>query len=392
MHCLLFTDTFPHLSETFVIAHARGLDADVVSLYGDPDRRHELGFNDPERYRVLAPEGVSAMRRQRLQRRLRQRWCGDGVLPWPHAIERGFRRVLEARQPDVVLAEFGYNAMYCGPAVKRRGVPLVTHFHGADTTKYLKRPKYRRALPGVFADSAAVIVVSSDMARRIRELGCPPDKIHNIPCGADLSRFAPVERNRSQTAECRFVAVGRFVGFKGPLHTVEAFARCRERTPCHLTMIGDGPLLDAARRRAESLGVSADTTFAGAQSHTQVRDALNASDVFVHHAITSDSGQVEGWGVAIAEASASGMPSVTTNHGGIPDQVRDGHTGFLVPEGDIDAMAARMLELAVDADKRAMLGRAARALVETVGDQRLQTQKLAHVLERQAAPRAVTDD
>ncbi len=73
---------------------------------------------------------------------------------------------------------------------------------------------------------------------------------------------------------------------------------------------------------------------------------------------------MEGQGLVLQEAQATGMPVVTTLHNGIPDGVLDGQTGYLVPERDVDALASRLEHLIEHPEQRALMGRAGRSFVE----------------------------
>ena len=86
---------------------------------------------------------------------------------------------------------------------------------------------------------------------------------------------------------------------------------------------------------------------------------------FVQHSVEAASGDCEGTPVAIIEAGATGLPVVATRHGGIPDVVIEGETGFLVDEHDVDGMAHCMLRLAEDPALAGRLGEAARARIES---------------------------
>jgi glycosyltransferase involved in cell wall biosynthesis len=106
--------------------------------------------------------------------------------------------------------------------------------------------------------------------------------------------------------------------------------------------------------------------------------------VFLHPSVTTPLGQVEGWGVALAEAAASGLPVVATRSGGIPDQVVDGVTGLLVDEHDVEGLARAMEELAEDPELRQRMGVAGRANIHEVGNVQTQLAKLGDVLEQAA--------
>jgi phosphatidylinositol alpha-1,6-mannosyltransferase len=73
---------------------------------------------------------------------------------------------------------------------------------------------------------------------------------------------------------------------------------------------------------------------------------------------------VEGFGIVYLEASASGLPVIVGDSGGAPDAVRDGETGFVVDGRDVEAVAARIVELLEDDDRRRLMGEAGRAWVE----------------------------
>jgi len=85
---------------------------------------------------------------------------------------------------------------------------------------------------------------------------------------------------------------------------------------------------------------------------------------FVQHSVVASSGDSEGTPVGILEAGASGLPVVSTRHGGIPDVVIEGETGFLVAENDVDGMAQRMVQMATSPDLAGMLGHRARKHIQ----------------------------
>jgi colanic acid/amylovoran biosynthesis glycosyltransferase len=106
----------------------------------------------------------------------------------------------------------------------------------------------------------------------------------------------------------------------------------------------------------------------------------NALPFYVQHSQTTANGWVEGWGVSMAEASGAGLPVIATRHGGIVDHQIDGVTGYLVEEGDWQAMARRMKELAESPKLRAELGANGRAHIHKVGNLDIQLRKLVNTL------------
>jgi glycosyltransferase involved in cell wall biosynthesis len=129
-------------------------------------------------------------------------------------------------------------------------------------------------------------------------------------------------------------------------------------------MLGDGPQRGECVALAKSLDMDRHATFPGSVDHREVSSRMRQARCFVQHSMRASDGDSEGTPVAVLEASSCGLPVVSTKHGGIVDAVIDGQGGFLVEEGDVDAMADRMLRLARDPELAATMGAAGRAHVK----------------------------
>jgi glycosyltransferase involved in cell wall biosynthesis len=136
--------------------------------------------------------------------------------------------------------------------------------------------------------------------------------------------------------------VGRLVERKGVAVLLEALARLRSARPVRLWVVGDGPLREPLRRRAEELGIADRVEFPGFVSEEELSRRFRDCDVFVLPAIRDAKGDVEGLGVVLIEALLHARPVVASDSGGIRDIVRDGETGLLVPPGDAAALAAAL--------------------------------------------------
>jgi glycosyltransferase involved in cell wall biosynthesis len=101
-------------------------------------------------------------------------------------------------------------------------------------------------------------------------------------------------------------------------------------------------------------------TFAGPRPHEIVQQEMRHARCFVQHSIVAQSGDAEGMPLAIIEASATGLPVVSTRHAGIPDVVADQETGFLVDEGDVAGMSHYMVRMIRAPELAAQMGKAAR--------------------------------
>jgi glycosyltransferase involved in cell wall biosynthesis len=159
---------------------------------------------------------------------------------------------------------------------------------------------------------------------------------------------------------------------------LEAFDLVRQEYPdVELLIIGDGEQRSAVERHISQNGMQDSVKLLGAVPNNQVQRALAESSVFVQASLTTPDGAVEGWGVSLAEALATGLPAVVSKSGGMMDLVEDGVNGYLFPEGDSRAMSEKMKILAAAPDLRRRLGAAGRRHVQKMGD----TEKLVVQLE-----------
>ena len=349
--CLVHLDR-EEPSETFIRAHAARLPGRVAVVHGTADR--PLFLDDVS---LVGPSWPS--RGWRLSRRVVLRAVGADMFAARYTPE--YRTALRRSRADIALAEFGPVGVQTMNACRAERVPLVVHFHGYDVSSNAIVTHQRRSYRRLFAEAAALVVPSDALRLRLLSLGAPPAKTHTSANGVDCAQFV---LGHPEQAGPVFVAVGRLVDKKAPRLTIEAFAHVLASHPdARLRFIGDGPLRAQCEVLAQSRCGSA-VEFLGAQPHHVVVRELHAARAFVQHSVVAPDGDMEGMPVSVIEAGASGLPVVSTRHSGISDVVVDGVTGFLVDEGDVDAMAAKMSELAAQPALAGALGRAARRRVE----------------------------
>ena len=284
----------------------------------------------------------------------------DRLLTPPHA--RAVVEFVRHHEVGVALGEFLDATLPYFRLLEDARIPLVAHSHGSDISVRLRRSWWRRAY-GLYSRSERVIAVSEVAKRRLaEETAIPRERIAVIPCGSPVPTggVSPARHGH----EIRCLAIGRLVAKKDPLGTVAAFLAASEqvREPMRLTMIGDGPLRHRLEETVRVSGASERIRVLGSRPHNEVEALLADSDVFLQHSRRDPAtGDEEGLPVAVLEAMSYGLAIVTTRHGGIPEAIEDGRTGFLVAEGDYDDMAARIVELARHPDLRRDLGERARA-------------------------------
>ena len=353
-------------SQTFVRAHKEFLPAKIKSLYAK-DYENFSDDNGP----LVGPELAGRVGRALLRRSLK--------LDREFFQQRALARFLERNRVDAVLAEFGPTATLVMDACEKMSVPLIAHFHGFDAYRQRTLETFGRRYGQLFDISAAIVAVSRDMQAQLIKLGAPADKIHYNSCGVEPSVFRGADPLHSPPT---FVAVGRFVNKKAPHLTLLAFKATLESCPqARLVMIGDGPLWEACRQMTMSLGLSDVVELQGVRAQAEVATAMQQARAFVQHSIRPHDGDSEGTPVAVLEASASGLPVISTQHAGIKDAVIHEKTGFLVEEGDIHRMAEHMTRLARDPQLAADLGKAGREWVSAEYSMEKSINKLWSIIE-----------
>lgn len=279
---------------------------------------------------------------------------------------------------QVVLAHYGVSGALVHRACSEARVPLVIHFHGFDAYDHNTLNRYQDDYLDSFQYATKIISVSGDMSRALGELGAPENKIVYNPYGVNLEFFQAGDPSASDPI---FLSVARFAEKKSPLSTIHAFSQVNARFPqSSLIMAGIGPLWEGAKNLTKELGISQKIQFLGIQSPEQVRSLMKIARAFVQHSVTAPGGDKEGTPNSILEASASGLPIVSTYHAGIPEAVVHGETGFLVKEHDIEGMVSYMLEFLKDPLLARKMGNKGREHIVQNYNSKTQIMKLDSIL------------
>jgi glycosyltransferase involved in cell wall biosynthesis len=282
--------------------------------------------------------------------------------PWDWEFTAAYLKAFRRFRPDAVLAEWGTVATRAIEACQTAGIPLIAHFHGYDASVHAILAQYADRYRTLFREAAAVVAVSQAMRRRLIDLGVPSEKVHYNNYGVDCRGFGG---GSPATALPVFLAVGRFVEKKAPQLTLLAFADMVRVCPAaRLRMIGDGPLRGACLDLCRALQIDHAVEFLGAGTTPVIQAEMRKARCFVQHSVEAPNGDCEGTPNVILEAGASGLPVVSTRHGGIPDAVVEGETGFLVDERDVSGMAQYMTRLALDPALAGRMGAQARQRIE----------------------------
>lgn len=264
----------------------------------------------------------------------------------------------------MALALGGITRMPSRLAIVCHGKEMLAHVAGAPAPpwhRWVRRTVLRRADP--------LFAVSRFTAERAIALGALPERVCIMNPGVDLQRFRP-EPDEPDAPELeghrgpRLLTVTRLVPRKGVDTVIEALPRLPADT--RYFVAGAGP--DRARlvELAQRLGVSERVRFLGRVPDERIAPLYRKSDwVLLASRQDEQAGDVEGFGLVLLEAQACGTPVVGGDAGGIPDALRDGETGVLVPPGDPEALASRLAPLLADRSSRERYAAAALAHART---------------------------
>lgn len=240
-----------------------------------------------------------------------------------------------------------HSLRFTGPAalaarrLYRLPVPIIAHHHHVDPDRWTDRVD-RRAGRG-----ADLVITGSRFAREqaLATLGLDPERVAVVYYGVD-DRYAPMAPDEAVRAEYGLadrwllLHVGSLSARKNLGALLRAFRAVYRAVPAaRLVLVGRGPEEETLRALARDLGVAEAVVWAGYVSDARKRALYGLADIYC------SASRMEGFGLAVAEAMACGVPVVSTAVGSIPEVVADGETGLLVASDDADALANAILRL-----------------------------------------------
>jgi colanic acid/amylovoran biosynthesis glycosyltransferase len=351
---VVVVDSFPQVSQTFVVDHIRGLAANdwevhVAARQVDREGLEALGFpamdvrvhalSAPSRGQLLARAAalarVAGVRRGPLLRSVSLR-SASYFAP-------ALRSLVAAVEPAVLHAHFAHNGLLAA-MVAGRDLPVIVTFHGYDV---LVLP-HSEGWDGyrAFLGDCHGVVHSSFLEEHVgRHLRC---SLSRVTLGVDGELFKGAERGDAWSDPLALVTVGRLVPQKGHQVAIEALAHLRSApTPLDatLTIIGDGPERTRLLELAQRHGVIDRVRFLGPRPSEEVARTMAASDVLLIPSIRFGAWQESFCRVAV-EGLASGMAVIGTSTGGLAETIGEG--GFVVSPDDPEALAAELISLVTE--------------------------------------------
>jgi len=266
---------------------------------------------------------------------------------------------------DVAYIEYATTAVLVYDYLLSKRIPYIIHVHGYDITSSLNNAAYKKEALKVLKGAKYIVAASYYIRNLLILLGCEEDMIKVIRLGVDTDKITPLKWEVRKTTQPSIIYLGRLTPKKHPIALLHTFSIVKKRIPkAKLTIIGDGELAFEVEERIQQLGLSESVTMLGALPREKAFPVLNTHWIYAQHSVTASSGDQEGFGISLAEAAAHELPVVSTLHNGIPENVINGETGFLVKEFDFEDMAEKIIYLIQNPTIAEKMGKAGRKHVQ----------------------------
>ncbi|NKB18002.1 MAG: colanic acid biosynthesis glycosyltransferase WcaL [Pseudanabaena sp. CRU_2_10] len=398
---------FPVVSEPFILNQITGLidrghDVDIYPLNGKPDKPGKI-HPVIEKYKLLdrtyyppkRPENYLGRCLKGLGLVLQNLHRGSlsllqipklfkynhevGSLKWLYRA----MLFLDRQEYDIIHCQFGtLSAMAL--LFRDLGIlpgKLIVTFRGIDISQHVKE-KGDRVYERLFAQGEFFLANCEFFRQKAIVIGCNPEKIVVHGSGLDCRQFAYKTRYLSADGIVRIATTGRLVEKKGIEYCIRAIAQIAPKhTNIEFNIIGDGPLKADFEQLIQALNVGDRVKLLGWKQHQEIAEILDNCHLFLAPSVTAADGNQDAPVNTLKEAMAMGLPVISTIHGGIPELVEDGVSGFLVQERDSDAIAQKLDFLIEHPELWEAMGRAGRQRVEAMYDKEKLNDELVQIYQ-----------
>ena len=263
------------------------------------------------------------------------------------------RKIVNQIKPNILHAHWATSYGITGCFVNYH--PFVVSVWGSDIYEFpYKSFIHKWLIKKVFKSADRICSTSIAMSKEIAKF--TEKKIFITPFGVDVKIFIP-NNKKKQSSSLTIGTIKSFEEKYGIEYLIRAFALLKKQLydfNLQLELYGKGSQENYLKKLSDSLGLSNIVKFKGYISHDLVPNKFQHFDIAVFPSLS------ESFGVAAIEAQSCGVPVIVSNVGGLPEVVKDGETGIVVPSKDVKAFANKLFDLIVDEKKRIEYGKQAR--------------------------------
>lgn len=278
--------------------------------------------------------------------------------PYDLALATKLAQVAELKELDLLHVHYAIPHAVCALLAKQMvgsKLKVVTTLHGTDITVLAQDQSISKLIQYAINESDAVTAVSQDLINETRaslDIVRDIDLVHNF---VDRRIYYPheVSELRQEFAEPNekiLIHISNFRPVKRVLDVIDTFNLVQQQVPSKLMLVGEGPELSKVIHRVKELGLTDRVIFCGKQD--DVAQVISLADLML---LPSEK---ESFGLVALEAMSCGVPTISSNAGGIPELIIHGDTGFLADVGDTAAMASHAINLLSDSNLYSAMSKA----------------------------------
>lgn len=358
---LVIGSTYPRHDEDYAVpwmreAHAqmaaRGHQITVLAPSYRGLEDHEIDGIPVKRFRYAPKNWERLTHEQGAPNKINNPLMQLLAIPYVMAGCRAASKLARQEQFDVIHVHWPFpHEPMAYAASKACGAPVAIMCHGAEFALARRKKWIQPILRRSLRRGDLVIANSNDTASKIESLSGVI--AHVVPYGTTVKpkKIAVPHNDRP-----RVLFTGRLIQRKGVEYLLKAIPKILENNEAEFVITGDGdqrPMLETLK---SELDLEKHVKFLGFVSNERLNEEYARCDIWVNPSVIDDRGDTEGLGVGSIEAYAHQKPVIASAVGGIPDTVRHGETGFLVPEKDEIALAEAISELLNDPQKAKLMG------------------------------------
>lgn len=269
----------------------------------------------------------------------------------PYSSLTQLENIIKKENISLIHCNYGNNAIKIIKLAKKLNIPIITHFHGYDSSQLLKDTTYFSLIKKVFKDTDATITVSQNMTNRLTEIGLDLKKNHIIPYGTDLSLFNHIYSIKEKDKKLKILHAGRLTEKKGVLDLTKILIQIKqENKDIDFTydIIGDGEKYLSIEELISENKCEDWIKMHGSLNHTKLIDEMLKCDIFILNSRISSTGDMEGFPNTIIEAMAAKCAVISTYHAGIPEAIDNNINGVLVEEKNNEQLKQAILSVITD--------------------------------------------
>lgn len=286
-------------------------------------------------------------------------------------------------EADVFIAHFGTAGVVANKMKELNLLKgkLVTVFHGSDISVKSILNVFQKDYKRLFETSDLMLPISELWKNRLIELGCHKNKIRVNRMGINSQQFECRAFDTPLSKPLKIITVARFIEKKGLFDALSAIKILKDQgLDFEYSIVGGGKLQDAIEDKIKVLNLQNCTSLLGFQPQEKISKLLQSADVFLLPSITAPSGDMEGIPVALMEAMAMGLITVSTYHSGIPELITNHKSGLLAPEHSPETLAQAITSLVTGELNIAKMREMAKLTIQEKYEQSMLYEQLASLL------------